>query len=305
MKVSVIMNCYNSDTYLREAIDSVYAQTYTNWEIIFWDNQSSDKSAEIARSYDGKLKYFCSENYLKLGEGRNRAMEKATGDLIAFLDCDDQWLPKKLEKQVSIFEKSDDVKLVYSNYIKHIQETGYEFEAITKPQPSGHVFKDSLIFYPVGILTAIIRQDVLNALDHWFDPTLNLVEDYDFFMRIILTGQLEYIHETLAIYREHQQNHTSKFRADFPDEMIISLNKLKQKNTDSKYHKLIELNIKQQKVKRASYYFLFKHQHMNFLRNLYENDLLSLGVLLTVYFNYKKSILKKILLRLKLIKKKY
>ena len=59
--VSIIMNCYNSDKYLREAIDSVYAQTFQNWEIIFWDNASTDKSPNIAQSYDEKIKYFRSE----------------------------------------------------------------------------------------------------------------------------------------------------------------------------------------------------------------------------------------------------
>ena len=59
--VSVIMNCYNGEKYLREAIDSIYAQTYTNWEIIFWDNASTDNSAEIAKLSDSRLKYFYGE----------------------------------------------------------------------------------------------------------------------------------------------------------------------------------------------------------------------------------------------------
>ena len=57
-KVSVIINCYNSETYLREAIDSVYSQSFIDWEIVFLDNDSTDNSASIALSYDDKLKYF-------------------------------------------------------------------------------------------------------------------------------------------------------------------------------------------------------------------------------------------------------
>ena len=52
------MNCHNSETYLKEAINSIYSQTYTDWEIIFWDNNSSDKSSKIAQSYDDKIRYF-------------------------------------------------------------------------------------------------------------------------------------------------------------------------------------------------------------------------------------------------------
>ena len=61
--VSIIINCYNGEKYLAEAINSIYAQTYKNWEIIFWDNASIDNSANIAKSYDKKLKYYRSYNF--------------------------------------------------------------------------------------------------------------------------------------------------------------------------------------------------------------------------------------------------
>nr|MCH9813328.1 glycosyltransferase [Campylobacterota bacterium] len=72
--VSVVINCYNSDTYLKEAIESVFNQTYQNWEIIFWDNQSTDRSAEIIKSYnDNRIKYFYAPVHTPLGEARNLA----------------------------------------------------------------------------------------------------------------------------------------------------------------------------------------------------------------------------------------
>ena len=67
--VSVIMNCYNSDKYLKEAIDSVYNQSYSNWEIIFWDNASNDSSSAIAKSYDERLKYFLAKENLRIKAG--------------------------------------------------------------------------------------------------------------------------------------------------------------------------------------------------------------------------------------------
>ncbi len=114
--ISVIMNCLNCAKYLKEAIDSVYAQTYTNWEIIFWDNASTDRSAEIARSYDGRLRYFRGSETVPLGEARNRALEQARGEFIAFLDCDDLWMPQKLEKQLPLFDDPE-VGLVFSDSI--------------------------------------------------------------------------------------------------------------------------------------------------------------------------------------------
>ena len=98
--VSVIMNCYNGEKYLREAIDSVYAQTYKNWEIIFWDNASTDTSAEITNTYDSKLRYFKGEKTIALGAARNKALEKCSGEYISFLDVDDMWIEEKLELQV-------------------------------------------------------------------------------------------------------------------------------------------------------------------------------------------------------------
>ena len=83
--VSVIMNCYNGSSYLGKAIDSVYAQTFSNWEIIFWDNASTDESGTIARSYDERLKYFRTEKNSPLGEARNSALSKVSGKYIGFL----------------------------------------------------------------------------------------------------------------------------------------------------------------------------------------------------------------------------
>ena len=114
--VSIIINCFNGEKYLHEALDSVITQTYNNWEIIFWDNQSIDKSAEIFKSYkDSRLKYYCAPSHTSiLYEARNYALKKTNGDFIAFLDVDDWWLPNKLEKQIPLFDDSD-VGVVYGN----------------------------------------------------------------------------------------------------------------------------------------------------------------------------------------------
>ena len=104
--VSVIMNCFNGERYLRDSIDSVISQTYKNWEIIFWDNQSNDKSAKIFKNYkDDRLKYYCAPSHIEvLYRARNYALKKAKGEFIAFLDVDDWWLPEKLEKQIPLFD---------------------------------------------------------------------------------------------------------------------------------------------------------------------------------------------------------
>ena len=99
-KVSIIINCFNGERYLAEAMDSVFCQTYEDWEIIFWDNASTDNCAEIAKSYGERIRYFKSSSIYPLGKARNLAIENARGDFMAFLDCDDLWFPQKLEKQM-------------------------------------------------------------------------------------------------------------------------------------------------------------------------------------------------------------
>ena len=87
--VSVVINCLNGARYLREAIDSVFSQTYDNWEIVFWDNHSCDESGVIAKSYGDRVRYHRSESTTGLGLARNRALNACRGKYIAFLDVDD------------------------------------------------------------------------------------------------------------------------------------------------------------------------------------------------------------------------
>ena len=115
--VSIIMNCYNGEKYLREALDSIINQTFKNWELIFWDNQSTDNSANIVLSYnDHRIKFFYSKNHTLLYEARNLAIEKSQGGYLAFLDVDDYWDSAKLEKQMNVFYQTPEVAIVYSNY---------------------------------------------------------------------------------------------------------------------------------------------------------------------------------------------
>jgi len=112
-RVSVIMNCYNGEEYLREAIDSVYAQSYKNRENIFWDNASRDGTSQIAQSYDSRLRYFRADVNTHLGPARNMALAKAKTTYIAFLDSDDICFPHILQRQVELMESAD-YGLVYA-----------------------------------------------------------------------------------------------------------------------------------------------------------------------------------------------
>ena len=118
--VSVIVNCFNGERYLKECIQSIINQTYTNFEIIFWNNNSTDKSQKIVSEFLVKrIKVFKTNVKQSLGESRNKAIEKSSGELITFLDVDDWYLSEKLDLQVKIFEKNQDVGLVFTNYYNY------------------------------------------------------------------------------------------------------------------------------------------------------------------------------------------
>jgi len=206
-KVSVIMNCLNCEKYVGEAIDSVYGQTYKDWEIIFWDNASTDRSGEIACSYDNRLRYFRGEKTVPLGEARNKALQQARGQFIAFLDCDDIWLPEKLKRQIPLF-KNERVGLVFSNAI-YFNDNGEsrKLYGIQKP-PRGLVFRELLTKYFLPMPTVVIRKSVLDSLDEWFDERFNICEDADLFLRIAYNNDVDYVDVPLAKWRAHKENWT-------------------------------------------------------------------------------------------------
>ena len=208
--VSVLMNCYNGEKYLEEAVNSVLAQTYQNWEIIFWDNQSTDRSADVFKSFeDPRLKYFYAPKHTLLYEARNCALEKASGDFIAFLDVDDWWVPSKLEKQVSLFTDHE-VGIVCSNYWSKSEKKNKVWKRHKQVMPTGWVLNNLLKFYFVGLLTLMIRRAALESLEYAFDGRYHIIGDFDLVVRLATHCKLNYVDEPLAFYRLHDSNESSK-----------------------------------------------------------------------------------------------
>jgi glycosyltransferase involved in cell wall biosynthesis len=156
--VSIIINCYNGEKYLKQCLDSVLNQTYKNWEIIFWDNQSNDKSKEIFCQYnDPRFKYFYSDIFTNLPEARNLAIKKAQGDYISFLDTDDFWEHAKLEEQVAVFT-SKNVDFVYTNYFiknKNQIKVAYDHKS------HKNLVESLLENYHIGILTVVFKKEII------------------------------------------------------------------------------------------------------------------------------------------------
>lgn len=210
--VSILMNCYNGEKYLRQAIESVLVQTYQNWEVIFWDNQSTDTSAEIFKSYiDPRLKYYYAPKHTILYEARNYALENVVGEFIAFLDVDDWWLPEKLKSQVLLLEDLE-VGFVCSNFFIEDQNNGKSSLAYKEIIPQGRVLDDLLCHYFVGLLTLVVRRSALLYSNMHFDSRYHIIGDFDLVIRLAVNWKLASTQEALAVYRIHGDNESSKHR---------------------------------------------------------------------------------------------
>lgn len=201
------MNCYNSAAYLRDAIESVVAQTSSDWEIVFWDNQSADDSAEIFRGYtDRRFRYFLAPEHTTLGEARNQALEQVRGEFIAFLDCDDLWMPEKLATLLPLFLNNDRVGLVYSDAI-WFNNAGRQRRSLGKKHLiRQHCFGQLLTHYRLSLSAVIIRRRALDELTEWFDPRFSMIEEADLFRRIGYSWELDYVEAPLAKWRSNDRS---------------------------------------------------------------------------------------------------
>ena len=224
-KVSVIMNCYNSATHLREAMDSVFAQTWTDWEIVFWDNCSTDDSAVIAQSYGERVRYFLANKTVPLGAARNLAIAKAEGELLAFLDCDDVWMPEKLARQVALFDANPRVGLVCTDTLM-FSDRGILSRMFEGTSPErGMVFRELMTRQWISMSSAMIRRAALDSLGEWFDESLNVCEEADVFYRIAKAWELDHVNEPLTRWRVHGVNTTFRKFGQFADETLAILEK--------------------------------------------------------------------------------
>ena len=210
--VSIIVNCYNGEKYLDDSLKSIINQSYKNWEVIFWDNLSTDNSKSIFNKYkDKRFKYFLSDKHSILYHARNQALKKANGDFIAFLDTDDLWLSNKLEKQIKLFS-DENIGLVYSNYLKYNKNSLFKKKKLASKKilPVGNVTDKLLNEYSVGMLTVVLRKKFLNIGTEIFNTSYDMLSDMDFILKYSKKFKFECVQEPLAIYRQHDDQLQNK-----------------------------------------------------------------------------------------------
>lgn len=200
--VSIITPTYNSEKYISETIESIQAQTYTNWELLITDDCSMDQTISILKTFqenDSRIRLFKLEKNQGPGVARNNSIKKAKGNYIAFLDSDDKWSENKLEKQINFMQKYN-YSFTFTNYYK-IDEKGHEQKS-NKSLPLKVNYLNCLKGNRIGCLTVILDR---TRLDNIFFDNLPRRQDYLLWLKIL--KKIDYAHclnEKLAYYRIHR-----------------------------------------------------------------------------------------------------
>ena len=198
--VSVIIPTYNRAGMITQAIESVLNQTYKNLDVIVVDDNSNDNTENIVKIIqDERLRYYKNSSNLGPSGARNRGILEARGEFISFLDSDDVWVQDKLQKQMSYFEKHQDVGMVYcafgyrdGNLVVKVPSDQYRTEEL-----SGDIFRGLLQENKVGTPTMVIKRQCLDVVGT-FNSRLKAWEDYELVLRIAKKYKIGYVNEILV-----------------------------------------------------------------------------------------------------------
>ena len=208
-KVSVIVNIWNGAATLRDALDSVLAQGFADWELVAWDDRSSDGSAAIVAEYeDPRIRYFLSPEPTWLGAARQNAIRQASGEWLAFLDQDDVWLPDKLERQMPL--AAGDVGMIYGRTLMFRPSGGrlrdYDYAHEFVPLPEGDIFQQ--LFSQacfIAMSSALMRRSAVEEVGG-IPANLDIIPDHFLYAAIARRYQVRCTQAVVCRYRVHAAN---------------------------------------------------------------------------------------------------
>jgi glycosyltransferase involved in cell wall biosynthesis len=203
-KVSVVIPTNNRAPFLKAAIQSVLNQTFQDFEIIVVDDASRDPTPEVVRSFsDARIQYIRHETAKGQGVTRNDGINQASGEYIALLDDDDEWLPQKLRKQVSLLDRSPpDVGMVYSGFYK-VDASCKRVITEVIPEKRGYVHVELCADNLIGTCSTVLIRKTCFATTNLFDENLAAGADWDMWLRISEQFEIDYVREPLVLYRVH------------------------------------------------------------------------------------------------------
>lgn len=209
--ISIVLPVYNGAKFLRESIDSVLAQTYTNWELLIVDDCSRDETPAIAQEYaqrDSRIRYYRNEQNLRLPRNLNKGFSLTRGDYLTWTSDDNRYRPEALEKMYCALQENPNAQLVYASYDVIDEDDKLIETYIAKP---GSI-KRLVGFNTVGACFLYTRKAYEAVGD--YDHEMILVEDYDYWQRIAMRFETVTIEQILYDYRRHSGALTSTMRQE-------------------------------------------------------------------------------------------
>lgn len=200
-RVSVVMALYNAETYLRQAIGSVLAQTYSDFELLIVDDCSTDHSLAIARSFgDGRIRILRHQTNVGAAASRNEAMTQARGEFIAIMDADDVCAPNRLERQIAFLDGHPATGLVGCGLYDNIDDRGNVLYRSTLPEDNA-TLQHALMKRWCFLHPSIMFRSRLLKHTGGYRSAFEVAEDHDFILRLLEHGEAHNIHEPLVNYR--------------------------------------------------------------------------------------------------------
>lgn len=202
-KVSVVIPAYNAMAYLPQAVDSVLAQTFTDYDVVIVDDGSSDRIISWAATIQDPRVRLVSQANRGLAGARNTGIRESDGDYIAFLDADDLWHPTKLEKQVALMDASPEVGVVYT-WMTLVNQQGEPTGRFVKNSAEGDVWDRLILRNCVGSgSNPMVRRTCFEQVGNFDENLGSYMEDRDMWLRIAPYYKFAVVKESLVDYRQH------------------------------------------------------------------------------------------------------
>jgi glycosyltransferase involved in cell wall biosynthesis len=295
-KISIIMNCYNGEKYLHESLNSVINQNFENWELIFFDNCSTDKSKVICKEFkDKRIKYFRSTKKIKLGLARKIALSKIKGDFLVFLDVDDIWNKNKLSKQIKCFKNPKIGFSITNSIFFNENKKIYLYEK--KKKFKKNVYYDLIENYFISFDTVMINKLFLKKLDHKLDQKFNIIHDMDLLIRLSAICEMNYLPFALSKWRMSTESDSYNKFGQIINEKKLFIKKISKNNKKNKDFFNSKIKYMDNLYRQEIFYHLTKKNYFKsfILIKKLKINLKNFILVLIIFFPFKKFIFNNIL----------
>ena len=271
--VSILINCYNSANYISRAINSVINQTYNNWELIIWDDGSTDNTVNIIKNFkDDRIRLFLQEKNLGLCKSRLNVIEKINGSLVSILDADDYFESEKISKQINVFKNKKEVALC-TTWTKFYDEN-LSIKKIFKSDLNNNDLKKKLLFHNIIPHSSIMYKKEAAIEVGWYSKNYEYSQDYDLTLKLIQKNDIHLIKEHLTNIIQPKDNMSNspyfkKIRIE--ENLKLLKNNLKFFEISSKDYDLLRNIIQANLIKLA-------------LSNLSEDKIYSIKEIIKIFF---------------------